>query len=84
MPIYYTVKGNDSEKIICGCMDEASAFKLSQSPSIWVIDQSNKISNITIDSVVINNGVSPWGDRPVKVNCYLKKKKGWVMKISLI
>lgn len=84
MPIYYTMKGSENDKVLIGAMDEMTAFRLSQSKSIWVIDQSNRISNITIDSVVINNGVSPWGDRPVKVNCYLKKKKGWVMKISLI
>lgn len=80
MPFYYTMK---DDKVLIGVMDEMTAFRLGQSTSIWAIDQNNRIKNIKIDSVAPGKEVNPWGDRPVKVNCYLKKR-GWVMKITLI
>lgn len=84
MPRYYAIKGSANDSIQIGVMDAQTAFKLCQSPSIWTIDKANKLGHITIDSVVISAGVSPWSDMAVKVNAYHKKKKGWVIKISPI
>lgn len=84
MPIFYPIKGASDDSVQIGVMDSQSAFKLCQSPSIWTIDKANKIAAITIASVIVAAGVSPWSNTVVKVNAYKKKKKGWVIKISPI
>lgn len=84
MPQYYPIKGASDDSVQIGVMDAQSAFKLCQCPSIWTIDKANKLGHITIDSVVVAAGISPWSNTVVKVNAYLKKKKGWVIKISSI
>ena len=84
MPQYFPIKGASDDSVQIGVMDAQSAFKLCQIPSIWTIDRENKTAIITIDSVVVAAGVSPWSDMTVKVNAYKKKKRGWVIKISPI
>lgn len=84
MPQYFPIKGASDDSVQIGVMDAQSAFKLCQSPSIWTIDKTNKLGHITIDTVIVAAGISPWSDTVVKVNAYLKKKKGWTIKISPI
>ena len=84
MPQYYPIKGASDDSVQIGVMDAQTAFKLCQSPSIWTIDKANKLGHITIDSVIISAGISPWSNTVVKVNAYRKKKRGWVIKISPI